>query len=297
MPIYELAALAAALCWTLSGLLSREPADHLGAVGFNRIRQIFVFVLLASLCTATQTWDTISVSQAVPIILSGFIGIFLGDTALYLTLIRLGPRRTGILFAMNAPISVLLGWIFLGETLSPSALFGILLIIIGVVLAIIFGKRKDQLHQWEQVRGSLAVGVGFGLVTALSQSVGSILARPVMESGADPVAVSAIRVGIAALCLILAMQLPFPAVKQRNPLTPRIAALAGITGLLGMGIGMTLLLFALSGGSVGVISTLSATTPVLLLPLLWIKTGERPAGAAWLGAFLVVAGSSFLFIP
>ena len=48
---------------------------------------------------------------------SGLIGIFLGDTLLFFALRRLGPRRTGALFAMNAPMAALLGWAVLGEAL------------------------------------------------------------------------------------------------------------------------------------------------------------------------------------
>ena len=61
-----------------------------------------------------------------------------------------------------------------------------------------------------------------------------------------------------------------------------------------MALGVTLLLFALSGGKVGIVSILSATTPALLLPLLWIRTGERPAAGAWIGAALVVIGSALI---
>ena len=64
---------------------------------------------------------------------------------------------------------------------------------------------------------------------------------------------------------------------------------------LGMGLGMTLILFALSGGEVGIIATLSATTPVLMLPMMWWRTGEAPALGAWVGAAGVVAGSALLF--
>lgn len=59
---------------------------------------------------------------------------------------------------------------------------------------------------------------------------------------------------------------------------------------------MTLLLFALSGGNVGIVSTLSATSPVIIMPLLWMRTGERPAAGAWAGAALVVVGMAFLFL-
>ena len=53
---------------------------------------------------------------------------------------------------------------------------------------------------------------------------------------------------------------------------------------------------ALSGGKVGIVSTLSATSPVMILPMLWLKTGERPAGGAWAGALLVVIGMGLIFL-
>jgi drug/metabolite transporter (DMT)-like permease len=89
--------------------------------------------------------------------------------------------------------------------------------------------------------------------------------------------------------------MPIAGLKMQNPLNLRITTLTISSGFLGMGVGMTLILYALQGGSVGIVSTLSSTVPALLLPILWIKTGERPAAMAWLGALLVVIGSSLIF--
>jgi uncharacterized membrane protein len=72
--------------------------------------------------------------------------------------------------------------------------------------------------------------------------------------------------------------------------------MTALTGLIALAVGMTLLLFALSGGKVGIVSTLSATSPALILPMLWLRTGERPAAGAWAGAALVVVGMGLLFI-
>lgn len=50
--------------------------------------------------------------------LSGVIGIFIGDTALFACFNRIGPRRGGLLFACHAVFSALLGmWLF-GEILQ-----------------------------------------------------------------------------------------------------------------------------------------------------------------------------------
>lgn len=295
MPIHELAALGAAACWALTGVISAGPAGHLGALAFNRVRQIFVTAMLALLVLATGAWRELNADNIGLLALSGVIGIFLGDTLLFATLNRVGPRRSGILFALNAPMAAILGFLVLGERLSASAVAGIALTVAGVLLAILFGKRRAQMHVWETVKGPLWIGVALGLGAALGQAIGSIIAKPVMASGLDPFAASMVRVGVAAFCLSALIAMPIPAVKPKGPLTWRIFLLTALTGALALGVGMTLLLFALSGGNVGIVSTLSATSPVLILPLLWLRTGERPAAGAWLGAAFVVAGMALIF--
>jgi drug/metabolite transporter (DMT)-like permease len=267
----------------------------LGALAFNRARQVFVTCLLGLYLLATGTWRELDAGSITPLLLSGIVGIFAGDTLLFAALNRIGPRRAGILFALNAPMAALLGWLLLDEKLPPVAIVGVALTVGGVALAIVFGKRRTQLHQWEIIKGPLWVGVALGLGAALGQALGSIIARPIMATGLDPFAASVLRVGIAALCLSALMQLPIPAVKAKGPLTWRVAALTALTGILALAIGMTLLLFALSGGQVGIVSTLSATSPVIILPMLWARTGERPAAGAWAGAGLVVVGMALIF--
>jgi len=296
MPIFELAAVGAATCWALTGIISAGPAGHLGALAFNRLRQVSVTVLLAILVLASGNWQQLNSANIGPLVLSGLIGIFIGDTLLFATLNRVGPRRSGVLFALNAPIAAILGFVVLGEGLSLQAMMGIALTVCGVVLAILYGKRRDQLHAWEAVKGPLWIGVALGLGAATGQAVGSIIARPVMASGVDPFLASMVRVAVAALCLSVLIALPIPAVKPKGPMTLKVAAMTILTGMLALGIGMTLLLFALSGGNVGIISTLSATSPVIILPMLWLKTGERPGGGAWVGAALVVIGMGFIFL-
>ena len=100
----------------------------------------------------------------------------------------------------------------------------------------------------------------------------------------------------AALCLSLLIRLPIRGGRgQKAPLTPGLAAQTALVAFLGLGVGMTLLLFALAGGKVGIVSTLSATSPAIILPMIWARTGERPAAGAWAGAALVVAGMALIF--
>ena len=166
-------------------------AFHLGSPA----AMVLVALMLIAWVAFSTGWGSISADHIVPLMLSGVIGIFMGDTALFLTLNRMGPRRTAMLFSLNAPMSAILGWLLLNEDLTVTQILGILITFSGVLLAIRFGKRKSQLHQWESVRGPLWAGVLLGLAAALSQSIGSLIARPVMETGADPVAAAHGQVG------------------------------------------------------------------------------------------------------
>jgi drug/metabolite transporter (DMT)-like permease len=296
MLIHELAALLAALCWSVTGLIAVAPVRHLGAFTFTRYRMIVVLVMFAILITVTGRWASLQSWQIAPVVMSGLFGILLGDCILFVTQYRLGPRRTSILFATNAPISVVLGWLILGERLTALAMMGFVLTFTGVMLAIAFNRSKGQQHAWEEVRGPLWVGVAFGLLAALMQSTGALFARPVMSAGADPFVVSFIRVAVSVAGLQALSLLPYQFFKPQNPLTVKTSMALAATGIVGMGVGMTLVLFALSGGKVGIVSILSATSPALQLPLIWFVTKERPPATAWLGSVLAVIGSALIFL-
>ncbi len=290
----EIAALGAAVCWSFGGLLATVPARAMGAVPFNRLRMALVFLMLAGAALLSGGWQSLTWATTGALMASAFIGIFCGDTAFYACLRRLGPRRTGILFATNAPLAAILGFIVLGETLTGLTVLGIALVMSGVVMAVFFGTTTQR-HSFEEVRGPLWAGVGLGLFSALCQAVGTIVVRPAMATGIDPVAASALRVGLAAVLLSSLKFWPSPLFKATAPLTPRLVGQVALSGLVGMALGMTCLLFGLAHGPAGVVATLSATSPVLILPVLWVATRERPAPGAWLGAFVAVCGAACIF--
>lgn len=292
--MHELAALATATAWALTGVIGHPAAQRLGAFGFSLYRQLFVTLLLAAMVTVLGLWQGMDGGMVRLLALSGFAGIFLGDSCLYLALIRLGPRRTGVLFALNAPMAAVLGRVFLGETLSWLAICGILLCTLGVAISILGQPGRSGSHRFEAVSGPVWLGVGIALLAALGQAVGTMLARPVMAAGFDPLLATLIRVAVAAAGLVVLVAL-FP--RLRPPRRPGAGTLGRVVvvGTLGMGIGMTLLLYALAGENLAIVATLSALSPVMILPILWVATRARPSGTSWAGALIAVAGMALLF--
>jgi drug/metabolite transporter (DMT)-like permease len=294
MYIAESSALAAAFCWSFGGLISTNPVRMLGAITFNRLRMCLVFVMLSGMAFVTGGWGTLTLQHSLMLMVSAIVGIFLGDTSFYAALKRVGPRRAGILFATNAPITAIMGFFILDERLPPSTILGCALIMAGVFLAVFF-STTTQRHSFEQVRGSLAAGVGLGMFGAFCQAVSVIIMRPILASGVDAVAASALRVGTGAVALIATLLVRSEMVRPATRLSLRLLGQVALSGMAGMALGMTFLLIALAHGPAGLVSTLSATSPILILPILWGVTKEAPAPGAWIGAFLAVVGAACIF--
>ena len=290
MLIAELAALGAAFCWALSGLIIINPLRKIGALALNRARMFFVFLMLAAVSVMTGAWRDFPVSTIQTLMISGLIGIFLGDTALFGSLKRLGPSRAAVVFALHAPMTVIMGWFLLGEHLEVFTLIGCGIVTTGVIIAILGRKNHEEPQNIDSTHGRMRYGILLGLLGAFGQAAGAIIARPVMAEGVDPVTASAIRVGIAALCLIFTGFIPNPLFRSKTTFTIKLLVLIIVSGFLAMGVGMTLFMYGLSIGDAGVVATLSATTPVLILPLLWINTGIRPPLMAWISAVVTLLG-------
>lgn len=293
---FDLLALGAAVCWAFTSVLSATPARHLGALAFTRWRMLLVMGLLWPVVLVQGTWQGIGWAQCGVMALSGFIGIFVGDTALFAAMNRLGPRRTSVLFATHAFFSALLGFLFLDERMGVQAMLGGLLVMAGVMTATLLGSHKGDAHEWESNRGSWGLGVCLGLLAAVCQAVSSLIAKPVMVSGVDPIAATALRVTVTCVAQLVLLWSGYPAAKTQQPANLRLLLQVGFIGFLGMGVGMSLILLALKHGDVGMVAILSSVSPVLVLPLLWWRLGRAPAPGAWLGAGMTVLGTALVLL-
>jgi drug/metabolite transporter (DMT)-like permease len=300
MILSGVAALGAATCWAFGGLIAVEPTRRIGPLAFNRLRMTLVTMVLSALMLATGGWRTLLDGHAMALLLSGVVGILLGDSLLFSALARLGPRRNAVLFATNAPMTVLLAWLLLGETLGVWQVVGCLIVTFGVTLAVMFGRGRSAgvgsgTAGWDSVSGPLWIGVALALGAALCQAFGVLIAKPALVAGVDPVAASALRTGISAIGLQVACRLPFRWAAERAQANARDYMFILGSGLVGMALGMTLLLLALRDGQTGLVATLAATSPVLVLPLLRLLTKQMPPLPAWIGAGVAVMGTSLLF--
>ena len=290
MYLAEILALCAAICIAMSSMLVSELRGRLPLLDLARLQMGAAFVMTAAVSLAVGGWRTVEVWQLGFLALSSLFGIIIASTTYFAAIYTAGPRTTALLFSLTAPFAVLLGYVFLGETLDGLQGIGIACVLVGILLAI--GARGGP-----KVKGSERVpclGIVLGVITALGQALGSLAARPVMASGVEPFTAMAVRSGIAALFFLILLAVPHPAMKPKAQIGKRSLGLAIGSAFFGVGLGMSLLMAALAHGSVGIVSTLSSMTPVVILPIVWVRTGAVPPLLAWLGAALAVVGTAMI---
>lgn len=291
---YEWLALSAAFLWALASLLSVKPALHLGTFAYSRWRMGLTSLTLSAVVFISGQWTTLDTNAILILAVSGLIGIFVGDTALFACLNRMGPRQAGLLFSCHAVFSTFMGYFLFQETLSLVEIGASSLVFLGVITAIFFGRPKHSDDNLEKLKGNIAVGISLGVIAALCQAVGSLLAKPIMQTSVDPITGSAVRVITAFIAHSILFLSGAKIARATKKINLNIFMVTFLNGFLAMTLGMTLILFAIQGGNVGMVALLSSTTPIMLLPLLWFYTGQRPSRFAWIGALLAVIGTGFL---
>lgn len=286
--IAMLAALGASMSWAAGAMIAHRPATHLGAFEFTRTQLISSAFLLVLITSWIGAWPSIAWQNWPAFVVSSLIGVIVSNLAMAACLRRGGPRRTQLLETASAPIAAALGWLILGEAVSVQMLFGSAVALGGIALAISYGSRSNA--GVEPLRGSLISVVVLGILAAAAQAVGLVAMKPALLAGTDPLAASALRTGGAALTISLVALWPAKAFAPVSERTGGIVLWAIFPGILGYVVAVSLLLYALRNGNIGVAAVLGSTSPVLMLPMVWLANKKRPPLPACIGAVLIVLG-------
>ncbi|WAJ29735.1 DMT family transporter [Antarcticirhabdus aurantiaca] len=308
----EALALASALCLAVGTMLIGELKGRISLLQLARWQMVATLAMTGTLSVAVGGWRGLEAWQVGFLAASSLFGIMIATTTYFAAIDAVGPRMTALLFSLTAPFALVLGYVALGETISGPQGLGIALVLLGVVLAIgvprRFLKRGSAAPPMPAVAPAtlpLAVppappvtgppwrGIALGTVTAFGQALGSLFARPAMAAGVEPFTAMAVRSGLAALFFLALLALPIGRAGAAR-LSPGAMGLAVASAFVGTTLGMSLLMAALTTGDVGVVSTLASTTPVLILPLVWLREKRRPPAPAWAGAVLAIAGTALI---
>ena len=280
--------LAAAAAFAASAMFIDSVSGRVGPLQLSRWQMSLAFLMTAAVVAVTGGWQTLDLPMLLWLTASSASGIMIGSLSYIATIQYTGPRISALLFATASPFALALGFGFRGETVSLTQAAGVGLIVAGIALAVM-GPKQDE---GARTPKPLWIGIGLGLVTSFAQALGSLLARPAMLAGADPVAAMVVRSGTGALFFIALLALPAfrPAALPSRSEVRQI----GFSALAGMVVGMSFLMAALARGDVGIVTTLSSTTPILILPMVWAVYRRIPGPLAWVGAAMAVVGTALI---
>ena len=290
----EISALIAAAIWAASSMMITYVSQKIGSLQANMTRMLVALCFFVAAILLFRLPMQLSSTQLFYFVISSLIGIVLGDTFLFKAFQRIGARLSMLVMAFSPAISALLAWLFLDETLSPLGIFGIFVTLGGIALVVL--ERREQTPQTPHLSRS---GLIYAALGALGQGVGVIFVKLAFAEGAvNGFVASFLRILAAAIFLLPMLLL----MKQyRNPLPQilrdkRLLFLIVLSSFLGAFLGISLSLIAIKYTEVGIASTLMATSPVVMLPMVRVAYNERLSWKTIGGACIAVSGVAMLFL-
>ena len=322
----ELIALGVAVSWTFTALFAEVGSKRMGSLPFNTIRMTLSLLFLMATLWLTMgspypryadgsTW--------LWLLLSGIVGYVIGDYCLMQGYIHIGSRFGQLFMTLSAPTAAITGRIFLGESMRPQAIAGMLITIGGIAMSILSKSDGTNHHS---VRFNLppkgifyaamaGICQGFGLVLSkiglghydLSIAAAGIASNVVPNGAIIPLpigismsfAATLIRayIGLAGFFLALVL-FNKDGLQQLNHAIHDRKAMWCVLGstIFGPFIGVSASLLATLYTSAGIAQTIFALTPILIIAPAAILFHQRVTVREVIGAVVSVCGVCLFFI-
>jgi len=282
-----LAALGTALCWAACSFTFEVAGKRIGSYSVTVIRLLLGFLILIPLSrvlNGTFFPAGVSARNLMLLSVSGLVGFVFADLCLFSAFVRISARITMVIYTTVPLMTGLLGWAFLGETLSGKQWGGIVLTSVGVAFVLARGSGRD--------RGWVLTGTGFSLALlgSLGQAAGLVVGKAGLE-GVSSIGATQIRVAAASLAFI-----PITLIMRRTAGVIRAVGNRSAMKYLTLGtvagpvIGVTLSMTAVRLIPAGVAATLISMTPIFLMIPSALFAGHRLTIRDAVGTAVAVLG-------
>lgn len=290
----EFLALFTALSWTTSSLIFENIARKIHPQIANFLRVCIGTFMLGVVCLFTKRHLFFPID--VPsndlglLLLSGFIGMFLGDFFLFKAFKKIGARITMLIMTLSPIIVALIDFIFLGVHLSVLQLTAIFITCLGVAIVILRPNNSENKITFN----FSSTGLLYAFLATLGQSLGVILTK-LGSTSYDSLATTQIRLIAAILgfgILILAQKKGQELISAlKNTRNMFFICCGTFTSIFGI----AALVEAFKHSNASVASTISSTSPILIIPISIIFFKEKIKKYEILGALISIIGISIFF--
>ncbi len=292
----ELAALLTAVFWAFTAMAFEVASRHIGSLAVNMIRLVLAFIFLSVFNLVARGYILpvdAGVHEWVWLSVSGLVGFVFGDYFLFKSYAMISARIAMLIMTLVPPITAVIGWMILGETMSGQEITGMILTVSGISMAI-FSRGGEN---GRKIKLNYApMGLLMALLGTIGQAVGLVLSKYGMGSyhafAATQIRIIAAMFGFAVIIILLNKGgLIRKAFKSKKGMIG-----TGIGSVFGPFLGVSFSLVAVKYASTGVASTLMAIVPILLIPPAVLFFKQRVTWLEILGAFISVGGVTLFFV-
>ncbi|WP_407166079.1 DMT family transporter [Bradyrhizobium sp. ORS 111] len=282
------AALISAASWALGSILFKKLGDQLPPAALTLAKGAVGTVILGLSVLYLQS-APVDVSSLSMLILSGVLGIAVGDTLFFKALDNLGAHAVVVLLTLGQVVTLMLAVVWLHEMPSSLDWVGIAAIVAGVALVLC--------AQISEGSNSRMIGIACGVGAVICMSLATIIAKEALST-MESVQAAFVRMfagTVGILFFVLAQKGAFLSLK---PLChPRFAAFFLLSVMVITFGGFWLSLFAMKTLDVTIANTLGSTEPLFVIPLAAIFLRETIKPIAVAGSCLAVSGIVIMLRP
>lgn len=307
----ELAALSTAALWAVSCQIHAILSRRLGAHTLILLRLPICIVMFGAWWGASVLFfgGGVMVPGAAPtggpsplaltaLALSGVFGVALCDLLFYSGVVLVGARVALLVQSLSTVITAVLGYLFLGETIGPLGIAGILIATGGVAWVVgdsgTVPEGAAPLSRAVRLRG-----VGLAFASALALSGGMVLSKQGLAEGVDPLFAALLR-------MVVAMGVFWPTAMLTGRLRPALSVVCGdgqdrrnfrwllVASFIGPVVGVWLSLVAIGATQTGIAATLIGLEPIFIIPVAALVERRWPTPRAIAGAGIAFVGTALL---
>lgn len=302
--IGSLASIGAALCWVLTALSFAAAGRQVGSAIVNTSRLIMAVIIIFLIHQAVMGswWPDMSWESIAWLAASGIIGLGIGDQLCFQALVDVGSRITTLLLTLAPPITAIMAWPILDETLGIVSVIGMAVTLTGIAWVVSEGGDSEADDSATSKQRNPRRGILFASGAGIAQALGLILAKLGMgdQDAMDPWSATLMRLvfgtGTAILLLMVirwfARQGDSPVRQQGRLAFAWLLILVG--AIFGPVLGVWLSLVGIDRIEAGIAATLMSLSPVFIIPFAsWIEK-DRVTKRAILGAIVSVIGVAIL---
>jgi len=278
------AALGSAAAWAVGSILFKRIGETVTPFGMTLSKGAVSSLLLGAVLFATGYGDVPGGALGL-LLVSGILGIAVGDTLFFAALQDLGPVGLIVFFMAGQILTALLAILFLGEVPRPGEWTGIGVVLAGIAMVLLTQISRDKTDRPTRMRGIL-----LGFFSMLAMSLSLIIAKQALGSVSTMTA-TFIRMVAGTLGMLLFGMLTGRVREWLNPFSDM-----NMLGVFVISVcvvtfgGFWLSLVAIKHVEIAIANALGAAEPLFVIPLAVVFLKERVTLMEVAGAVLTMFG-------